>query len=256
MDSKSDPVLLHPYAYFLFEQQSSAFIYWMVIENKIKIDRLKPIYLRIEIVDPARQSNVRLFDGSTYIVEVPVPSERLSSLPFKMVEGRMSKIFRLTGLTAEPDLHHFFNEPESNALFLELLLKALSECRKFFHVDAGEVQQNFQHFVENNYVVSWVKARRRFQEFHGVAVLYYTLDSYSMRKEIALIQKGVEVDRRLVTETGPHYLQWSGSFPIKVEGREVVMGNGTYRYEPFCEVRVVSLSPKNNLNESLPNSEL
>jgi hypothetical protein len=241
LDREADPVSLHPYAHFLLGQQPSAFIYWMVIENEIKTGLPKPIKLRIEIVSPPRRPSVRILNGSTYIVELPVRFERFSLLPFKMVEGRMSKIFRLKGLTTEPELHHLFDAPASNAFFLEILLQALENCIAVFQADTDDIRQNFQRFTEKNYIVTWIKATKRFPEYQGVAVLHYILDSYSMKKEIALLRNGNEVDRCLVEETGPHHMQWAGPFPIRVEGREVVMGHGTFRYEPFRGVRVVSL---------------
>lgn len=241
LDRGSDPVGIHPFSHYLFAEQARAFCVWLTDRNDIEIDLPKPVSLRIEIVEPDRTPSVRLFDGY-YIVECPVPPEDYTRLPFVMVEGRMSKRFRAKGLATEAEMQPLFSASVANGLFLDILDKSLNICRKVFNTDMAQIRENFQRFADNGYVVSWVKARRRFAEFGAMAELEYILDGYSMRKEIIVRRKGVEIDRCLVTETGPDELQWGRSFDMKIEGREVVMGSGTFRYEPFKGVRIVSLS--------------
>lgn len=242
LDGGPDRVATHPFSHYLFAEQARVFCVWLANRNEIKTGLPKPVSLRIEIVEPDREPTVRLFERS-YVVECPVPPEQYTHLPFEMVEGRLSKIFRAKGLTTEAEMRPLFSAPEANALFLDILIQSLNTCRGVFTTDVAQIRENFQRFADNGYVVSWIKARKRMTEFGGMAELEYIMDAYSMRKEIVLRRKGVEVDRCLVTETGLDEISWGGSFDMKVEGREVVMGNGTYRYEPFNGVRIVSLCP-------------
>lgn len=242
LDRGSDPTATHPFSHYLFAEQARAFCVWLAYRNDMLTDLSKPVSLRIEIVEPDREPTVRLLDGN-YIVECPVPSERYTRLPFKMVEGRMSRVFRAKGLTAEADMQPLFSAPEANGLFLEILVQSLNTCREVFNTDVAQIHKKFQSFADNGYVASWIKARKRMADFGAIAELEYILDAYSMRKEIVLRRKGVEVDRCLVQETGPDEIQWGGRFDMKIEGREVVMGHGTFRYEPFKGVSIVSLVP-------------
>jgi hypothetical protein len=243
LDRERAPQQLHPFSHYLFREQASVFCYWLTKKNQLLVGLPTPISLRIEIVDPARPSAVKLINRSEYVVECPVPFERYATLPFKMVEGRMSKLFRARGLTAEVEMRPLFDAAKSNDLFLEILLSCLGFCKGIFQTDVGEIRDSFRKFLETKFEISWIKERKRFTEFGGMAELEYSLDAFSMRKEIILRRKGVEIDRSLVTEDGPEELNWAGTFPMKIEGSEVVLGYGTYRYEPFRGVRIVSLSP-------------
>ncbi|TXH95586.1 MAG: hypothetical protein E6Q73_14560 [Pseudorhodobacter sp.] len=242
LERDSDPVGLHPFSHYLFGEQARAFCIWLAYRNDIKIDLPKPVSLRIEIVEPDREPSVRRSE-KCYIVECPVIPTRYTHLPFEMVEGRMSKLFRAKGLTTEAKMRPLFSAPEANALFLDILDKSLNTCRKVFNTNTSQIHVNFQRFADNGYVASWIKVRKRFAEFGATAELEYILDGYSLRKEIVVRRKGDEIDRCLVTENGPDELQWGGGFDMKIEGREVVMAHGTFRYEPFKGVRMVSLSP-------------
>jgi hypothetical protein len=244
----------HPYFHFMFREQSSCFA--MFLGHQLKSAEISPALGKsrtgvvLVLRDHATSQILAPFPTKyrTWLLEELVSIDELAAVPFEMTELPISQQIRAAKPDREPWMAPKYSTSALSELLHKITFRAFERWQEFLGVDPQFITEVYERFKNRGHVYSWVKprARCRLKELNANVELVNELTSWSLTKRLVISRKGEVIDSRVVYHHSPERHVWIKTMDkLSVDNGEIVIGNGTWRYRPFGELRTISFQTDN-----------